>query len=81
MFELLKAGEYEQAAALRESFLPIEDIRDTLGPARVLHAATTAAGIAECGPIPPFTTELTEDQKADLVKAVKPLEQPMVRTV
>ncbi|MBZ2178196.1 MAG: dihydrodipicolinate synthase family protein [Acidobacteria bacterium] len=74
MFELCQKGEWEAAAAIRERFIPLEDIRDSLGPARVLHAATTAAGIADAGAIPPFITELTSEQSAALPGAVESLQ-------
>ena len=73
MFERCQAGDWAGAVALRERFIPLEDIRDALGPARVLHAATTAAGIAEAGAIPPFLTELTGEQAAALPAAVASL--------
>jgi 4-hydroxy-tetrahydrodipicolinate synthase len=52
------AGDANDAAALRERFIPLEDLRDAWGPARVLHAAVQAAGIAETGPIPPYVSAL-----------------------
>jgi dihydrodipicolinate synthase/N-acetylneuraminate lyase len=73
MFELLKAGKSDIAAALRERFLPLEDIRDSLGPARVLHSATTVSGICDCGPVPPFVSELSQNQSAPLASAIEPL--------
>jgi dihydrodipicolinate synthase/N-acetylneuraminate lyase len=59
---ILQAAQSEDWAAaerLRAEFLPLEDIRDARGPARVLHAAVEAAGIAATGPIPPFVSELS----------------------
>lgn len=55
-------GDYAAAAEIRERFLEVEDLRDAWGPARVLHAAVTAAGVADCGPIPPFVSSLSEGQ-------------------
>ena len=46
------------AETLRSRFMPLEDIRDALGPARVLHHASELAGIAPTGPIPPFVSSL-----------------------
>ena len=46
------------AETLRSRFMPLEDIRDALGPARVLHHATELSGIAPTGPIPPFVSPL-----------------------
>ena len=47
----------ESAEELRAQFMPLEDVRDALGPARVLHHATELAGIAPTGPIPPLRAD------------------------
>jgi dihydrodipicolinate synthase/N-acetylneuraminate lyase len=73
MFELLVSGQVDAATALRQRFLPLEDIRDSLGPARVLHSATTVSGICDCGPVPPFVSELSRQQVASLSSALEPL--------
>ena len=49
----LKAKNWPAAEALRAAYLPLEDLRDTLSPIRVLHEAVTLAGIADMGPILP----------------------------
>jgi dihydrodipicolinate synthase/N-acetylneuraminate lyase len=66
IFEALQAGDDAKAAAIREEFLPHEDLRDAWGPARVLHASMGLAGIAETGPIPPFVSALGPEQLAEL---------------
>jgi dihydrodipicolinate synthase/N-acetylneuraminate lyase len=58
--------DYEAAAQSRELFLPHEDLRDSWGPARVLHAATALAGLSETGAIPPFISPLSKEQLAQL---------------
>ncbi|HYI93188.1 MAG TPA: hypothetical protein VEX68_06570, partial [Bryobacteraceae bacterium] len=58
---------------VRERFLPLEDLRDAWGPARVLHAATELAEIAKTGPIPPFVSGLTESQKYELKSVAREL--------
>ncbi len=73
VFEACRAGNYTEAEHLRSFFLDVEDIRDELGPARVLHEGTQAAGIAETGPIPPFVSELAPEQLSRLAPAVKKL--------
>jgi dihydrodipicolinate synthase/N-acetylneuraminate lyase len=60
------AGRWDDADRLRSRFLPLEDKRDAWGPARVLHAALDAAGIASTGPIPPFVSALSAAQRAEL---------------
>ena len=59
-------GNWTEAESLRTEFMPLEDIRDAWGPARVLHHATELAGIASAGPIPPFVSPLNLDQLAEL---------------
>jgi dihydrodipicolinate synthase/N-acetylneuraminate lyase len=65
-FDAARAGDWTRAAALRELFIPLEDLRDGWGPARVLHQATEAAGIATTGPIPPYVSALNDAQIAQL---------------
>jgi 4-hydroxy-tetrahydrodipicolinate synthase len=54
-------GEFAAAEKLREEFLPLEDIRDAVSPAVVLHAAAALAGLAETGPVPPFLSTLSDE--------------------
>jgi hypothetical protein len=51
---------------LREHFIPLEDLRDAWGPARVLHAAVELAGIAKSGPIAPYMTPINAAQISEL---------------
>lgn len=60
IFEACTSEAYEDALRIRELFLPLEDLRDAWGPARVLHAAVELAGIAATGPIPPFVSALAD---------------------
>ena len=66
LFNACTRGHFDTAESFRHRFLPLEDLRDKWGPARVLHAATELAGIANTGPIPPFITPLNEMQKNEL---------------
>jgi hypothetical protein len=54
-------------------FLDLEDLRDAWGPARVLHHALELAGVARTGPIPPFVSELSSEQRAQLAPVVQEL--------
>src|SRR5204863_8646011 len=51
LFAACQRGDFDQAETLRANFLPLEDLRDGWGPARVLHSATELADIATTGPI------------------------------
>lgn len=57
-----RAGDWARAATLRELFMPLEDLRDAWGPARVLHHATELSGIAPTGPVPPYVSPLSAEQ-------------------
>jgi dihydrodipicolinate synthase/N-acetylneuraminate lyase len=66
IFEACRAGDFATAERIREDFLAVEDLRDAWGPARVLHAATELAGVANTGPTPPFISPLSADQISQL---------------
>ena len=54
--------DWSRASDIRAHFMPLEDLRDAWGPARVLHHATELAGIAPTGPILPFVSPLDAAQ-------------------
>lgn len=66
LFEAAAAGDWTRAAECRSAVMPLEDLRDRWGPARVLHHATELCGLAPTGPIPPYVSALTPDQLATL---------------
>jgi dihydrodipicolinate synthase/N-acetylneuraminate lyase len=68
-----RAGDWVKATDLREMFMPLEDLRDAWGPARVLHHATEASGIAPTGPIPPYVSPLEAVQLLQLGAAARTL--------
>jgi dihydrodipicolinate synthase/N-acetylneuraminate lyase len=72
-----RSGKYAEAEQIRSLFFALEDLRDAWGPARVLHHATELAGIAQCGPIPPFVSELSLEQQGRL----KPVAQALLAQV
>jgi dihydrodipicolinate synthase/N-acetylneuraminate lyase len=74
-FEAARAGDWARAESLRAVFMPLEDLRDAWGPARVLHHAAEAAGIATTGPIPPYVSALDEKQIAILTPVARALQQ------
>ena len=73
IFNYCAARDFVSAWKVRQLFLPHEDLRDAWGPARVLHASMSLAGIAETGPIPPFVSSLNEAQKAELAPVAQAL--------
>jgi dihydrodipicolinate synthase/N-acetylneuraminate lyase len=73
MFEACKGGDWARAEEIRTPFMPLEDVRDAWGPARVLHHATELAGIAPTGPIPPFVSPLSDGQLRELAPVASAL--------
>lgn len=65
--------DYEAAEQARRQFLPLEDLRDQWGPARVLHAAVALSGLTETGPIPPFVSPLSNAQREHLAPVARAL--------
>lgn len=73
-----KAGRFEEALALREHFLPLEDLRDRHSQIRVLHDALTVSGIADMGAALPLLDNVEPVLLAKLeapVRALMALEQ------
>ena len=73
LFEAAAAGNWSRAAECRQAFMPLEDLRDLWGPARVLHHATDLSGLAPTGPIPPYVSGLTADQLQQLAPIARAL--------
>jgi dihydrodipicolinate synthase/N-acetylneuraminate lyase len=68
-------GNWTTAESLRAEFMPLEDVRDAWGPARVLHHATELAGIAPAGPIPPYVSPLSAAQLSELAPVARGLRE------
>ncbi|TAM74402.1 dihydrodipicolinate synthase family protein [bacterium] len=69
LLSALKGGGYEEAQAIREAFLPLEDLRDAFSPMRVLHEAVTLAGIAEMGPMLPMLSNIDSPAQVSAIRA------------
>jgi dihydrodipicolinate synthase/N-acetylneuraminate lyase len=67
LFEACARGDFAKGEQLRAEFIPLEDLRDIWGPAKVLHGAVELAGIAETGDVPPFLSGLSADQVENLM--------------
>ena len=67
------AADWKAAEAIRAQFMPLEDLRDAWGPARVLHHATELSGLAPAGPIPPFVSALDRAQLDELAPVARRL--------
>ena len=73
MLNALKAGDLETAERIRQTFEPLEDLRNSINPIRVLHTAVAEAGIADTGPILPLLHGVCEDGTAKITTAAKEL--------
>jgi dihydrodipicolinate synthase/N-acetylneuraminate lyase len=62
IFEACGREDYAAAERLRSEFIPLEDLRDAWGPAKVLHFAAQLAGVCETGPVPPYLSSLSAEQ-------------------
>jgi dihydrodipicolinate synthase/N-acetylneuraminate lyase len=83
MFDACVAADWRRAEAIRADFMPLEDVRDAWGPARVLHHATELAGIAPTGPIPPYVSRLDDAQLRELATVARALRgraEPITQT-
>lgn len=74
-FDSCRRADWGTAEELRSAFMPLEDLRDAWGPARVLHQATELANIARTGPIPPYVSPLTEAQVKQLAPVARALRE------
>lgn len=73
LLESLKTGDVAQADSIRQTFLPLETLRNTHGPIPVLHHAVQLAGIADTGPILPLLAPLSEPILQSVAAAAKAL--------
>lgn len=73
MLRAIQEKDFVKAESIRASFAPLEDLRNSIQPIRVLHEAVAAAGIAETGPMQPLLGELTDANKQAIKKAVQEL--------
>jgi dihydrodipicolinate synthase/N-acetylneuraminate lyase len=75
LFDACVRKEWARAEELRSQFMPLEDLRDAWGPARVLHHATELAGIAPTGAIPPYVSALGQNHLQELGPVAQALRQ------
>lgn len=63
MLRAIKAGDFETAAQIQATFKPLEDLRNSINPIRVLHTAVRLSGIADTGPIIPLLSEVSPEDR------------------
>lgn len=69
----IQRGDWAGAERLREAFIPLEDLRDSISPIRTLHDAVTLAGIADMGPMLPLLTGLSAAERQRVRPAAQAL--------
>jgi len=71
----LRRREYAAAEKIRAVFKPLEDLRNSINPIRVLHEAVRLAGIADTGPLLPLLSNLEQKHHYQVAAAAKALLQ------
>lgn len=69
LLRALQHGDHARVEFLRQHLLPLETLRDSLSPVRVLHEAIGLAGLADMGPITPPLSPLAEADRTAVADA------------
>ena len=69
MLRALNAGDIARADTIRKLFEPLEDLRNSISPVRVLHEALHLAGIANTGPHLPLLSRLNDSERKAIEEA------------
>ncbi len=75
MLEALNSGDLARSETIRSLFLPLEDLRNSIHPVRVLHEAIELTGIAHSGPHLPLLSRLEDTERATVGEAARNLLQ------
>jgi dihydrodipicolinate synthase/N-acetylneuraminate lyase len=73
MLRAIKAGDFETAEQIRQTFEPLETLRNEINPIRVLHTAVAQAGIATSGPLIPLLSEVSDADRTRIQQAAAQL--------
>jgi dihydrodipicolinate synthase/N-acetylneuraminate lyase len=73
LLHAIQSKDYAKAEAIRQVFIPLEDLRNAHSPILVLHHAVTLSGVANTGPVLPLLTELPDNLLPAIEKAAKEL--------
>ena len=69
MLEALNVEDITRAGTIRKLFEPLEDLRNSISPIRVLHEALRLAEIANTGPHLPFLSKLNDCERTAVEEA------------
>jgi len=70
LLKALQAGDDALARRILSDFRELEDLRNEMGPTRVLHDAVSMSGIADMGPVLPNLSNLDSVQRSRVSQAV-----------
>jgi dihydrodipicolinate synthase/N-acetylneuraminate lyase len=73
MLQAIRKQDWPAAERIRQIFKPLEDLRNSINPIRVLHEAVRLAGIANTGPLLPLLSNLPESQHPPISQAARTL--------
>ncbi len=73
MLKAVQAKDFSTAERIRTQFRPLENLRDSINPVRVLHAAVQLAGVCESGPILPLLSPVDSKEIPAIAAAAKEL--------
>ncbi len=73
MLDALNTGDLARAGMIRGLFQPLENLRNSISPIRVLHEAIELSGIARSGPHLPLLSQLSDTERASVGEAARKL--------
>lgn len=73
MHGAIKSGDMVRAEQIRATFQPLEDLRNSINPIRVLHEAVECAGIAQTGKLTPLLSPIGEEERERVAQAARAL--------
>ena len=73
MLRAIQAKDFSTAERIRTQFRPLENLRDSINPVRVLHAAVQLAGVCDSGPILPPLSPVDSAEIPAIAAAAKEL--------
>lgn len=73
MLGTIRRQDWAEAERIRQVFEPLETLRNSYSPIRVLHEAVAAAGIAATGPLQPLLDNVEVQHRSPIAAAAKAL--------
>ncbi len=73
LLQAIKASDFERAETIREIFVELENLRNSINPIRVLHEAVRLAGIADTGSLTPLLSGIEDSDMEKIETAAKHL--------